>query len=53
MCCGAQQLDGRRVGGGQVLRQTQEMQIGAIVQNGPTRGYSDGTAEIAHQIEQT
>ena len=35
-----------------MLRQAEEMQIGTIVENRPTRGNTDRAAEIAHQVEE-
>ncbi|HEY2111814.1 MAG TPA: hypothetical protein VGH25_08840, partial [Dongiaceae bacterium] len=42
----------RRIGGGQMLGQAQEMQVHPVVQEGAAGGDADGSAEIAHQIEQ-
>jgi hypothetical protein len=47
-----QQIGHRRVGRVQMFGQSQEMKIGAIVENRTAGGDADRTAEIAHQVEQ-
>src|SRR3954468_6606326 len=47
------QLPGGRTGAGQMLCQSQEMQVGAIIENGAAGGNTERTAQIAHQIEQS
>ncbi|MNJ29660.1 hypothetical protein D3C77_242340 [compost metagenome] len=37
----------------EMLGQPQEMQVGAVVEHGGAGSDTDGTAEVAHQVEQT
>src|SRR3569833_386438 len=50
--CRVQQVGGGWVGGCQVLRQPQEVQVGSVIQDGAAGSDSDCASQITHEVEE-